>query len=179
MNIGEKIRRLRTRRGLTQEELANRCELTKGFISQVENDVTSPSISTLCDILDSLGTDLRGFFSEREEARIVFGSEDVAVLEDDGAGARIEWLVPNAQKNDMEPLLVTLPPGAATVLDDPHEGEEFGYVLSGAVWVLLGDRKLKAQKGESFYYDTDAPHGLKNAGKAKAIVLWVSSPPSF
>ena len=47
MQIGNKIKRMRIERGLTQEELANRCELSKGFISQVENDLTSPSIATL------------------------------------------------------------------------------------------------------------------------------------
>ena len=58
MQIGNKIKRMRIERGLTQEELANRCELSKGFISQVENDLTSPSIATLIDILEILGTNL-------------------------------------------------------------------------------------------------------------------------
>ena len=58
MEIGKKIRELRMRKGLTQEELANRSELSKGFISQLENDVTSPSIATLVDVLTCLGTDL-------------------------------------------------------------------------------------------------------------------------
>ena len=58
MDIGEKIKQQRVLLGLTQEELADRCELSKGFISQVERNLTSPSISTLTDILQSLGTDL-------------------------------------------------------------------------------------------------------------------------
>ena len=61
MNIGEKIKILRKKNGLTQEELADRCELTKGFISQIERDLTSPSIATLVDILESLGTNLQEF----------------------------------------------------------------------------------------------------------------------
>ena len=64
MEIGKKIKRLRLQRGLTQEELADRCELSKGFISLLERDLTSPSIATLMDILESLGSDLRTFFSE-------------------------------------------------------------------------------------------------------------------
>ena len=62
MEIGAKIKRLRLQRGLTQEELADRCELSKGFISQVERDLTSPSIASLTDILECLGTDLPSFF---------------------------------------------------------------------------------------------------------------------
>ena len=57
MEIGVKIKQLRQQRGLTQEELASRTELTKGFISQLERDLTSPSIATLMDILEALGTD--------------------------------------------------------------------------------------------------------------------------
>ena len=66
MELGEKIRRMRNQKGLTQEELADRCELTKGYISQLENDLTSPSIATLIDILYALGTDLKEFFSDIE-----------------------------------------------------------------------------------------------------------------
>ena len=54
MEIGKKIRELRMWKGLTQEELADRSELSKGFISQLENDVTSPSIATLVDVLTRL-----------------------------------------------------------------------------------------------------------------------------
>jgi len=67
MLLGEKIRDLRLYCELTQEELADRCELTKGYISQLENDLTSPSIATLIDILYALGTDLKEFFSDIEK----------------------------------------------------------------------------------------------------------------
>ena len=64
MDIGGKIKELRVMTGLTQEELADRSELSKGFISQVERNLTSPSIATLTDILQCLGTNLQEFFSE-------------------------------------------------------------------------------------------------------------------
>ena len=66
MEIGRKIKARRQSLGLTQSELADRAELSKGFISQLERDLTSPSIATLMDILECLGTDLREFFNERE-----------------------------------------------------------------------------------------------------------------
>ncbi len=66
MIIGEKIRRLRMELQLTQEELADRTELTKGYISQVERDLASPSIATLVDILGALGTTLGEFFSDEK-----------------------------------------------------------------------------------------------------------------
>ena len=62
MDIGEKLRLLRIRRGLTQEDMADRCELSKGFISQVERNLSSPSIATLTDMLECLGSSLNQFF---------------------------------------------------------------------------------------------------------------------
>lgn len=72
MNIGEKIKSIRVKKNLTQEELADRCELTKGFISQVERDLTSPSIATLMDILEGLGTNLKDFFNETVDEKLFF-----------------------------------------------------------------------------------------------------------
>ena len=76
MNIGDKIRRLRLQRGLTQAELADRCELSKSFISLLERDLTSPSLDTLSDLLETLGSDLPSFFAKADE-KIVFGAEDI------------------------------------------------------------------------------------------------------
>lgn len=76
MELGAKIKRLRLQCGLTQEELADRCELTKGYISQLENELTSPSIQTLLDVLSALGTTAAEFFGEDEEEQIVFTSDD-------------------------------------------------------------------------------------------------------
>lgn len=180
MEIGKKIKRLRLQRGLTQEELADRCELSKGFISLLERDLTSPSIATLMDILESLGSDLKTFFSETGDEKVVFGTEDIFVKEDaESLQGSIRWLVPSAQKNQMEPILVELGSGGETIEDDPHEGEEFGYVLSGTLKLVLGDRVLRVKREESFYFRSNVPHKLVNAGKTPCRVLWVSTPPSF
>ena len=178
MEIGEKVKRLRLQRGLTQEELAARTELSKGFISQLERDITSPSIATLMDILEALGTDIAAFFNETQNEKVVYPAEDMFVKEADG-GAATCWLVTSAQRNALEPILVTLPAGAGTEPDDPHEGEEFGYVLQGAVWLQLGEQRFRVRRGDSFYFRPTAPHWLRNAGRMHARVLWVSTPPSF
>jgi len=180
MNIGEKIRSLRLRRGLTQEELADRCELSKGFISLLERDLTSPSIATLTDILEALGTDLTAFFAKPNEEKLVFGEDDTCVkVYEDGISGSIRWLVPTAQKNGMEPILVEMAAGGETDFDDPHEGEEFGYVLQGAVLIDLGARTVKARKDESFYFRPAQAHRIRNAGRTPCKFIWVSSPPSF
>ncbi len=177
MIIGEKIKAIRQQLGLTQSELADRAELSKGFISQLERDLTSPSIATLTDILECLGTDLNTFFSGGEEKKVVFCANDMFEKEDEAKN--VLWLVPNAQKNDMEPILLTLNEGEKTDVDNPHMGEEFGYVLSGRAILHLGGQKHRIKKGDSFYFSADVPHYIENKGKKKAEILWVSTPPSF
>lgn len=179
MQIGEKVKRMRLRLGLTQEELAARTELSKGFISQLERDLTSPSIATLTDIVETLGSDLASFFNEATPEKVVYGEEDVFVKADTELGNEIYWLVTNAQKNALEPILVHLQPNGVSEEHDPHEGEEFGYVLAGTVTLRLGERKWKVRRGESFYFKPTAAHALYNTGKKPARILWVSTPPSF
>ncbi len=165
--------------GLTQDELAARTELSKGFISQLERDLTSPSIATLMDILEALGTDLSSFFNEQPEEKISYVAEDMFVKEDPELGCSIQWLVTNAQKNALEPILVTLEPGGQSEEDDPHEGEEFGYVIAGSIVLQVGERQFRIKKGGSFYFRTSSTHWIRNQGRTQARVLWISTPPSF
>ena len=104
MDIGLKLKELRVQKGLTQEELADRSELSKGFISQLERNLTSPSIATLTDILQCLGTTLGEFFYESPEEQIVFGKADYFEKYDPELKNEIKWIIPNAQKNVMEPI---------------------------------------------------------------------------
>ncbi|MBR6880229.1 MAG: cupin domain-containing protein [Clostridiales bacterium] len=179
MEIGKKIRFLRQQNNLTQEELGDRCELSKGFISQLENDMTSPSITTLTYILEALGTTLADFFAEEEEEKVIYGTEDYAVKVDEELKSETTWLISNAQKNEMEPILITVEPGGKTYPDNPHEGEEIGYVIEGKITVVIGNKRYTASKGESFYIKPDRPHYLENNGKRTARAIWISSPPSF
>ena len=141
MDIGNKIKQLRTRQGLTLEELASRSELTKGFLSQLERDLTSPSIDSLSDILEAL--------------------------------------VPNTQKNQMEPILLELPAGGESFEVEPHNGEEFGYVLEGSVILECDGERSVVRRGETFYLHGKTFHCLKNERKTAARVLWVCTPPLF
>lgn len=177
MEIGIKLKELRLKNQLTQEELADRSELTKGYISQLENDLTSPSIATLKDILQALGSSLSEFFSEDEEEPLVFTKEDYFLKE--GENSSVTWLVPTAQKNAMEPIMLRLKGGAATEKDLPHDGEEFGYVLKGTIKVCVGKRDCEANEGESFYFRSNKTHYLVNLTDEEAVVLWLSCPPNF
>ncbi|WP_099192111.1 helix-turn-helix domain-containing protein [Tepidibacter mesophilus] len=179
MKIGAKINRLRILNQLTQEELAQRCDLTKGFISKIERDLTSPSIATLMDILEALGTDLKAFFNEVVEEKIVYKKDDIYESVNEELKYTIHWLIPNSQKNEMEPILVDIEPGGKTVIDRPHQGQEFGYIVKGSVIIHIGNKKFKIKKGESFYFTPDKEHYIVNNTNKNASILWVSTPPSF
>ncbi|OPJ59191.1 helix-turn-helix domain-containing protein [Clostridium oryzae] len=179
MQIGDKIKRLRIEKELTQEELANRCELSKGFISQIERDLTSPSIATLTDILEVLGTNLPEFFKEEKEEKVVFTKEDMFESSDEKLKYSLKWLVSNAQKNSMEPIMLALEGGGRYMEDYPHGGEEFGFVLSGTITLHLGKYKYKVKKGESFYFKPNVNHFVSNDGSTLAKIIWISTPPSF
>ena len=96
MDIGSKIRDLRLENDLTQEELASRVELTKGYISQLENNLTSPSINTLLDILEVLGTNISEFFDTKKEEKVVFSSDEYFEKYDEELKHTVSWIVPNA-----------------------------------------------------------------------------------
>ena len=177
MDIGHKIKQLRIQKGLTLEELASRSELTKGFLSQTERNLTSPSIATLNDIVEALGTSLSEFFKEDKEERIVFRKRDFFVDERDHC--TVNWIVPNTQKNEMEPILLELPQGGESFAMDPHSGEEFGYIIEGSVVLISGEKSYTLHKGETFYLSGKNRHYLKIEKKTTAKVLWISTPPLF
>ncbi len=176
--IGDKIKNLRNQNGLTQQELADRAEVTKGFISQVERGLTAPSVATLADIIECLGSSLADFFSEDENNQIVFKQEDYFEKTDKDENSTV-WLVPNAQSKCLEPILVTIKPKKGLSFDKPHEGEEYGYVLQGTVKLYYGERVYVLEQGDSFYFAATKRHKLEAAGRKEAKVLWISTPPSF
>jgi len=177
MDIGSKIKHLRKQKGLTLEELASRSELSKGFLSQLERNLTSPSIATLDDLLEALGLSLSEFFREDTDERFIFRKSDFYVDEKDGC--RISWIVPNSQKNEMETIMLELEPGGKSFEMAPHTGEEFIYVLEGTVSLYCDGKRSYVKKGETVYLHGKSFHFLQNDKKTMAKVIWVSTPPLF
>lgn len=177
VEIGRKIKQCRLQLDLTQEELAQRTELTKGYISQLENDLCSPSIATLQDILNILGVSLQEFFTEPKNEKVAYTPADYFVSKN-GDGNNT-WLIPNSQIKEMEPIILTLPPDGSCEERYPFEGEEFGYVLEGKVEIVTLKEKYKLKKGDSFSIDGKKQHAITNTGKTEAKVLWVTTPSNF
>ena len=179
MEIGERIKNLRQKMGLTQEELAERSELTKGFISQLERDLASPSVDTLNDVLEALGTNLGDFFLKRKEEKIVFTKDDYFQGSYDKLGLEMEWIDPNAQKNAMEPIVFTFEKDGESKEYTPFEGEEFGYVLKGKISLAVGEKEYTVNEGETFYLVANETRKVKNVNQGVSKLLWISNPPNF
>ncbi|MFH0810527.1 MAG: cupin domain-containing protein [Pseudomonadota bacterium] len=179
LKIGEKLRRLRSSNSLTQEELANRAFLTKGFISQLERDQTSPSIATLKDILDVFGVRMDEFFKDDQQVTAVYKKANRVLTSDSTEGYSVEVLVPDAQNRRMDPVLVTLQSGEQTEAHGPHEGEEFGLVLQGRVALKVDNAAHKLGKGDCFYFSARSVHSVENCGPHAARILWVVTPPIY
>ena len=180
MDIGQKLKELRIQAGLTQEELAERSDLTKGFISQVERNLTSPSMTTFFDILAALGKEPAEFFNGMSKDKYVFKTEDQVESSNDELGHILKWIVPTSQKNIMEPIILRINPKGKTKAVPPFEGEVLGYVIEGVGVILnYGKDKSEIKKGECFYISADREHYIENLGEEMAVLLWISAPPHF
>ena len=178
MDIGQRIRELRVSRDLTLEELADRCELTKGFLSQLENNVNTPSIQTLEDITEVLGISMSDFFKEDSIPKVIFNNADYFV-DEKGTFTRT-WLVPNAKKNEMEPILLKLAPGGSSMVIQSHTGEEFGFVLKGSPTLVFADKQTwRLKKRNTFYLTGRKEHWIENRSESEVELIWVCTPPIF
>ena len=104
---------------------------------------------------------------------------ELSFFEKEGDGQKIVWLVPNSQKNEMEPVYIEIEPNTTLQKDMPHEGEEFGYVLDGEIEIVIGNNVYKCKKRNSFYFVSNKVHYIKNTKNTTAKIIWVSSPPTF
>lgn len=177
LRIGEKIKALRLASDLTQTELADRAELTKGFISQLENDQTSIQIDSLANIAEAFGLTLAEFFSDIS-APVVFSPVQRVAIEGKGAQS-FELLVPGSTNNMMDPILLALAPGERLDEVEPHPGEQFGFVLQGTATLKYGKKLFNVPKGNCFYFEADKSNQISNEGGSVMKMLWVTTPPQM
>jgi transcriptional regulator with XRE-family HTH domain len=176
MDIGSKIKSLRLKKGLTQEELGERTDLTKGFISQLERDLNSPSIETLFALLEVLGTTPRDFFDDSDEnMKVVYTNKDQTIFTDDELKYSIRWLVPRSNENEMEPVHITMIEKGEFKSFEPSFAETFIYVLKGKIEIVIGDTHYIASKGDAVYYEASEHHQLANAHNGTSEILLVAT----
>jgi transcriptional regulator with XRE-family HTH domain len=178
VKIGERIRNLRLASDLTQEELAERADLAKSFISQLERDQVSISLDNLSEILRVLNVSVSDFFRETAVEKVVYETQERTALEETGA-EKLELLIPGGTNRKMEAALVELLPGQKTYPIKPFQGEAFGFILKGILTLRFGGEKHTAHVGDSFYFSGQREHVLENASARPVEFLWVTTPPMF
>ncbi len=129
MQIGTKLRNLRRQKNLTQEELAERTDLSKGYISQIESQHASPSMETFLNILEVLGTSPGDFFKEKSKEKVLYTKNERTIYDEYDRGYILNWLVTNSNEFEMEPLILSIKPGASYKHFEPSESDTFIYCL--------------------------------------------------
>ncbi|MEY9978586.1 helix-turn-helix domain-containing protein [Lysinibacillus sp. RC79] len=176
MQIGAKIKALRLKKGLTQEELGERTDLSKGYISQLERDLNSPSIESLFSILEVLGSTPKEFFDdESPEQKVVYTEEDQSTYTDEEKKYEIQWLIPTSNEKEMEPIFLTLADEGEFKQFEPSLSETFIYVVEGRIRLVLGDEQYIASKGNALYFDATDHHQIFNAHADETKILLVAT----
>ncbi len=179
MQLGRKIRDLRLRRGMTVQQLADASGLSKGFISQVENDRTSPSLATLRDLARALDISVAYLVVEEEQVPFVVRASERHRIPVGGNTSSVEVLSAQPKRN-LELLLAELPPGiSAGDKRHYHHGEECVVCLEGTVHLICGSTTVVLEPGDSCHYDGRLPHAVENCGTTPAKLLIAMTPASF
>ena len=169
IRVGEKIKELREKKGLSLKDLSDLTGFSTALLSQMENHLVSPSLGTIIKLARALGVRVSDFLgeSEGEPFSIVRKDERKKVsrfASKDGVkyGYSYESLGYDKKDRHMEPFIVTLEP--ATVKPSKtsvHEGEEFIFVLEGEMEVVFGKHTDVLYPGDSIYYDSTIPHRVQ------------------
>ncbi len=182
LGIGSKIKGIRQKKSITIQELSEKTGLSKGLISQIENDQVSPPISTLLKIASALKTDIAHFFQDKElNPKVVVVRKDERLkserrgIKGVDIGYSYESLAHTKMNKHMEPFIINFTTkDQEKVIMFNHDGEEFVIVLEGIVHFLTdnGD-DIILNEGDSLYFESDIPHGFKSVGDkpAKALVV--------
>jgi transcriptional regulator with XRE-family HTH domain/KaiC/GvpD/RAD55 family RecA-like ATPase len=183
-NLGDKIRTLRKKLGMTQKELADQVGLTPSFISQLEKNLISPSLDSLLKLSEKLNTQPIYFLMESEggplQKMVVKPNErqEIHLQELKSNNVKLQLLVSDVLNRRMESHFLTLKEGAAVNGHFyAHKGDEFAYVIEGELEVEIQGEKQILKQGDSLYLESAFPSKWLNVGKGEAVLLWVLSPP--
>lgn len=181
-NVVKKIRLLRTQKGLTLKQMAERAGFTKSYLSMVESGKKSPPIATLSKIAMALEVDIAAFFEQKNpENHITLVRKDerrMVVRDGTAFGYQYESIAPAKRQKMMEPFVITHPLEIEGGRFD-HEGEELLFVLEGRVRFFYGDKEYVLEEGDCVYFDSSIFHRGDAIGDKPAKTLVVISQPRF
>lgn len=179
IDLGLRLKELRTRRGLSQTELSKLVGVTPSSISQIESNLIYPSLPALMKMAEVLSVDVSAFFHEKTEVkkRIIFPSQEAAEVKipdfpDGSISAKL--LTPIDFDPKAQPYLIEIPSGKSISSHFfIHKGEEIGYVLSGKLQVKMEKASYNLRSGDVIYLTSEMPSQWKNPGPNPAKILWI------
>ncbi|MEW9671823.1 helix-turn-helix domain-containing protein [Ammoniphilus sp. 3BR4] len=173
--IGKRIKEARLNKGLTQQELADKCGFTKSLLSKIENGQTGSAVATLSKIANNLGTPLSWFLEEDNQQDLVLslGKSRTTKVGSKEMGYLYERLANRAQFSKIEPVVVTVPPDSEITAPFTHSEDEFIYILSGAIYLSYEGDSYLLQEGDSAYFNGSKPHAFLPCTDQEAKVLTV------
>lgn len=175
MPVGDRLKEIRTRCGITMAALADKTGLSKALISQVENDKASPSLATLERLAEGLGVPAAYLLLKPEDRIQVVRASERSTYEFGPHRIQVEVLSAKSARN-LKAVMVEFPPGTSTGCEGhAHGGEEFHLVLEGRVQAIQGDESIILEAGDTFHWKGCVPHRVLNAGDGVARVLAVTS----
>lgn len=179
MNLGGSLRRRRKAGGMTLKQVAEQAKCSEGFLSQVENNVKSPSVDTLMAICQALGADPGQVLREAQNTnrlhpvlRAEWGDIDVP-----HTGFATRRFCPPEERSVMDSALIILEPGRSIpVRKDVKNGQEVLCVLEGRLELTRGDQALDMGPGDAAHFFSEpARQSITNQGRARAVALWVGT----
>ena len=178
--VGQRVQRIRKEKGLTLEDVSQRTGLSSEYLTQIEAGEVSPPLGALIRLAKALDMKLGRFISTGEvrpftivrkgERRVV---SRYTSAQGNQYGYTYESLAPDKKDRHMEPFMVTLMPSKARTDVSTHAGQEFIYVLEGAMEVTLENHTEVLYPGDSIYYDSTLPHLVRCHGDQEAVILAV------
>jgi len=179
IQISKRIKNYRREKGITVQELATKADVSKGFISQIENSRTIPSLMVLIEIIKALDIDLNSFFKniviEKGRAPIlVKRSNEYEYFEkEDAVGFHYNRIFTQSIKDaTVDIVLLTLDPESSRPLVTT-DAFEYKYMISGSVMFNFEDQDIEFNQGDSILFDGRIPHSPQNIGKDKAVMIAV------
>ncbi|WP_406825229.1 helix-turn-helix domain-containing protein [Pedobacter sp. KACC 23697] len=177
LQISGKIKERRKALGITVQELADKAEVSKGLISQIENSRTIPSLMVLMDIIKSLEVDLNSFFKginfHKKDAPVLVKRKDQYQQFEKEQAVGFNYsriLTKNIKFSTADFVLLELEVNAQRPMVKT-EAFEFKYMIEGKVEYQFSNKKIILEKGDSMLFDGRLSHTPVNIGDDKALML--------
>ncbi|PTW52129.1 helix-turn-helix domain-containing protein [Rhodovulum kholense] len=181
LDLGRRVRELRTEKGWTLEQAARQAGLARSTLSKIENDQMSPTYDALKKLATGLGVSVPQLFTPMRGARA--GGRMAVTRTGEGAAHATatyehELMAGALARKRMMPYRTRIRARDVAEFDGwvRHEGEEFMYVLTGVVRLYTEFyAPVDMRRGDSAYYDATMGHNLVSVSQEDATVLWVTS----